>query len=534
MRESILRVVAFLFLGWAGLVASAHGDDLQKEIPSDLTIVAPSLEGGGWDLTAQAMKIALEAEGIVDSVEIVRSPGAGGLIGLAQFSASRDGDNRSLLVGGLFMLGAAQRSAAEVSVLDTTPIARLTEDYEVIAVPQSSPYRTLDDLLDAMRLNLDVLRWAGGSSGGPDQLVVWQLAHALELDTGALHYTPFSGGSRVAAHLADERFAIGVSGYSEFAEELKRGSIRALAISSKDRLQGIDIPTFEEFGIVGLSFSNWRGVFAPPNISDADRLELEAIVRRMVESRTWREMLKRFQWEPAYLDSSAFSEFVVAEERRVSTSDPFAGGKLDARLLPSAKARRIGWIAVLAGGMVLLVAVIWWQRKTNCRRESELNRTLEQLALEAEQRTREIEQRAKQMEDKLAGMSAQIEREFERWGLTAAERSVAHLMLKGLRLKDIAKARNTSDRTVRQQAQAIYKKAGIEGRSDLAAYFMEDFLGPQDTAPTGAQAAPTSRPVAKPVTGRIAKVSAPSVGDPGEAAPAKPKASTPTRARSAV
>src|SRR5256885_15983069 len=74
-------------------------------------------------------------------------------------------------------------------------------------------------------------------------------------------------------------------------------------------------------------------------------------------------------------------------------------------------------------------------------------------------------------------MYTQIEREFDRWGLTSAERSVAHLMLKGLRLKDIAGARNTSDRTVRQQAQAIYRKAGLDGRTDLAAYFLESVLG---------------------------------------------------------
>lgn len=527
-----MRVLIHLMLGWA-VVSTAFGANVLNQPLDELTIVAPSVEGGGWDLTAQAMKAALEGEGIVRSVHIVRSPGAGGLIGLAQFSASRRGDKRSLLVGGLFMLGAAQRSAAEVSILDTTPIARLTHDYQVVAVPSSSPYRTLDDLLDAMRMNLDGIRWAGGSSGGPDQLVVWQLAHALDLDTGALHYTPFSGGSLVAAQLADERFAVGVSGYSEFAEELRRNSIRALAISSQDRIAGVDIPTFEELGVRGLSFSNWRGVFAPPDLSEADRAELEQIVQRMVESPTWARMLEQFHWDSAYLGSSAFAEFVADEVERVATSDPFAGGRLDAQLLPSAKARRLGWIAVLGGVVVLLTLVVWQQRRASSRRESAYTRAIEQMSHEAEQRVREIEQRARQMEDKLAGMSAQIEREFDRWGLTSAERSVAHLMLKGLRLKDIARARNTSDRTVRQQAQAIYKKAGIEGRSDLAAYFIEDFLAPQSVAasaqsqeaqpetPTGpmAEAAVNGRRSAK-------RSAAPSARSRERAASSNPSAST--------
>jgi hypothetical protein len=60
---------------------------------------------------------------------------------------------------------------------------------------------------------------------------------------------------------------------------------------------------------------------------------------------------------------------------------------------------------------------------------------------------------------------------------------VAHLTLKGLRLKDIARARNTSDRTVRQQAQAIYRKAGLDGRTDLSAYFLESVLGAAELGP---------------------------------------------------
>jgi DNA-binding NarL/FixJ family response regulator len=59
-------------------------------------------------------------------------------------------------------------------------------------------------------------------------------------------------------------------------------------------------------------------------------------------------------------------------------------------------------------------------------------------------------------------------------------------MLKGLRLKGIAQARNTSERTVRQQAQSIYRKAGLEGRSDLAAYFLEAVLGAPELEPPAA------------------------------------------------
>src|SRR6185295_15363492 len=86
----------------------------------------------------------------------------------------------------------------------------------------------------------------------------------------------------------------------------------------------------------------------------------------------------------------------------------------------------------------------------------------------------------KEAQQVLEGLGAAMDRQFERWGLTPAEREVAVLQLKGLRHKAIAELRNTSERTVRQQALAIYRKSGLSGRTDLAAFFLEDLLLPTD------------------------------------------------------
>lgn len=72
----------------------------------------------------------------------------------------------------------------------------------------------------------------------------------------------------------------------------------------------------------------------------------------------------------------------------------------------------------------------------------------------------------------LEGMSAAIERQMDKWGLTEAERDVTLLLLRGLSHREIAEQRRTSEGTVRQQALAIYRKAGLEGRSGLAAFFL--------------------------------------------------------------
>ena len=85
-------------------------------------------------------------------------------------------------------------------------------------------------------------------------------------------------------------------------------------------------------------------------------------------------------------------------------------------------------------------------------------------------------------EQHLRGLADAIDHQFERWGLTSAEREVALLLLKGLSSKEIATVRETSERTARQQALAIYRKAGLAGRAELAAFFLEDLLQPRSAA----------------------------------------------------
>jgi DNA-binding CsgD family transcriptional regulator len=84
-----------------------------------------------------------------------------------------------------------------------------------------------------------------------------------------------------------------------------------------------------------------------------------------------------------------------------------------------------------------------------------------------------------QAADLISGLSAAIDQQLDRWNLSSAEKEIALLLLKGLSHKEIAAVRNVSEATVRQQAAAIYRKAGLSGRRDLAAFFLEDLLGPR-------------------------------------------------------
>lgn len=104
---------------------------------------------------------------------------------------------------------------------------------------------------------------------------------------------------------------------------------------------------------------------------------------------------------------------------------------------------------------------------------AESNKQLSALKIEAQ------EWRAKSKKY-VEGLSSAIDEQLSKWELTPAEKEVAFLLLKGLSLKEVATARNTTEKTARVQSMSIYAKAGISSRSELSAFFLEDLLAPQE------------------------------------------------------
>jgi putative tricarboxylic transport membrane protein len=471
-QSSWWRRRAPLVLAGAGLAVSASAAEAAID---RLQIIAPASPGGGWDLTARAMRDVLEGRGIVGSVEIVHSPGAGGAIGLAQFLSARRGDSAALLLGGRVMINAIRANNAAVSLHDATPLARLTGEHQVVAVPASSPHRAMEDLVLVLQSDPGAISWAGGSTGGTDQRLVGSIARDVGVDPSRVNYVPFSGGGDAASALLRNQVAAGVSDYAEFEPHIRAGRLRALALSAAWRLPGVPVPTLVELGIDVTSL-NWRGVFAPPGIDEAERATLMGAIETMARDPAWHAHLGRNHWSDLYLAGEPFARFVQEEEERARRGDA-AAVAVPARWKPSLAAllrryrKRVAAVALALAALATAGALA--TRKVRAAREREIV-----LSHDLEAAREDARRRSEEARHLLEGLGQEIDRQFKAWGLTSAEREVAHLMLKGLRHKEIAGVRNTSERTVRQQALAIYKKAGLEGRTDLAAFFLEDLLGP--------------------------------------------------------
>jgi putative tricarboxylic transport membrane protein len=283
---------------------------------ADYKIIVPAAPGGGWDQLGRATQNTLQAAKLADRVQVNNVPGAGGTIGLAQLINNNKGDGNALMVTGKGMVSAIYINKSPVTLSNATPIARLTGEYEVLVVPASSPLKSAADLVAAYKANPAQVSWAGGLAGGVDQLTAGMIVQAVGGELGKFNYVAFNSGGEVLAQTLGGHVTVGMGGYQEFAPQIASGKLRALAVTSDKRLPGVNIPTLKEQGI-NVEFVNWRGLMAPPGLTDAQRQALVATITQMAKSPQWKATVEKNEWVDLLLTGDEFKAYVEAEQKAV-------------------------------------------------------------------------------------------------------------------------------------------------------------------------------------------------------------------------
>ena len=291
------------------MAGAAHA----QSAPS-IRMMIPANPGGGWDSTGRAVAAAMQSAKLVSGVQFENKGGAGGTIGLAQFVNAAKGDPNALIIGGMVMVGGIILNKSPVDLSMVTPIARLTSEYVVVVVPANSPHKTMGDLVKALKDAPGKVSWGGGSAGGTDHILIGLIARATGGDPSKINYVPFKGGGEAIAAIVGGHVSAGVSGLGEFSEQIKAGRMRALGVSSPERLEGV--PTLREQGI-DVVLGNWRGIFGAPGITPAQRDALVAAVRTATESPAWKESLTKYGWEPWFLGGDDYKRFIDEDVKRV-------------------------------------------------------------------------------------------------------------------------------------------------------------------------------------------------------------------------
>ena len=307
MRKSILGLVA------AGFIAASLAAPVQAQT---VKFMIPANAGGGYDGTGRTLGKALIEAGAFKTATYDNKAGAGGTLGLAQFANANKGDPNALLVMGAIMVTGVIQAKPQISLADVTPIARLISEYNVFVVKKDSPIKDMKELVALLKKDPGNVKWAGGSKGSTDHIGIIAVAREVGVDSAKVNYVPFGGGGEVVSALLGGHVTVATGGYAEMVKYITSGQIRALAVTSLQRLPGVAVPTLKEQG-VNVEIANWRGVYGAPGLSAQQKKELTDKVQAALRTKTWQAALKENSWTPTVITGDQYAKFVDDEHSRL-------------------------------------------------------------------------------------------------------------------------------------------------------------------------------------------------------------------------
>jgi tripartite-type tricarboxylate transporter receptor subunit TctC len=320
-RRQFLKGVGFL-AGAAGVLLGSSPQDrafAQENWPTrTITMVVPFPAGGQADLAARPVAAALEKI-LGQPVVVENRGGAGGAVGNAAVArAEPDGYTLLMTLSSLAVLPESERlfdrkPSYEVDQLQ--PIARVLADPTLLAVPSSTPWKTLKEFVDAAKQKPDEITY--GSSGPYGTLHVAMEMFASEAGI-KLRHVPYRGaGPAVTGLLAGQIQAL-ASAPGVLKPHVDSGAVRVLANWGGERIESFpDLATFKEAGYADVEFYIWAGLFAPKATPEPIVTKLRDAMRRVMKDPEVVKVFENAGSDPAYLDAPEFAEFVAADSARL-------------------------------------------------------------------------------------------------------------------------------------------------------------------------------------------------------------------------
>lgn len=210
------------------------------------------------------------------------------------------------------MLGGIVANKPAVSITQCTPIAKLTSEFNLFVVAPNSRFKTMQDVVDAMKKDITSVRFGGGSTGSTEHIASCMLARAAGADPRKVVYSATAGGNEAVNAVLNGSVDVCGGGFGEYGELISSGRLRALGVTSERRLRGINVPTLREQGF-NVVIGNWRGVYAAPGISAAQQASLVQAVTDALKTKAWADASRENRWTPSFLAGKEFADFVDYE-----------------------------------------------------------------------------------------------------------------------------------------------------------------------------------------------------------------------------
>ena len=287
--------------------------------------IAPANPGGGWDFTCRQIGRILQEIGLEQNlVQVTNMAGAGGGVAYTHVVSERNTDaNLIVAASSATTTRLAQNAFAGMTADQVRWVGTIGGDPGVIVVGKDSPFQSLADLVEAVKADPSKVAFAGGSAvGGFDHLKVLMLLDRAGFgDARAVKYIGLDGGADAITQTVGGFTQAMTGDMSEIQGFIRSGDVRALAVLSEERVAGFDdIPTAKEQGIDMVAM-NWRGLYAPKGISDAEFARWTDALQKVADSDQWKQVMADNGLAPYTLIGADFEGWVadnIAEITEIS------------------------------------------------------------------------------------------------------------------------------------------------------------------------------------------------------------------------
>jgi putative tricarboxylic transport membrane protein len=305
-----------------GLFASAQWSLAGAWEPSEaIEFIAPANPGGGWDTICRTSARVLKKTGLITQpIYVANMPGGSGSVAIAYVVKKRKGDTHLLVAASNSVTFSMAIKRALYTYDDVTPLAQVASEYGGYMVRADSRFKTLGDLVDALKADPKSVTFGGGSApGSMDHIKVALLGKAIGKDPLKIVYVPFQGGGEALAALLGGHTDVAPLDVSEVAGQLEAGKVRVLSVLSEERLKGFpDLPTAVEQG-VDVTFTVWRGLYMAPGVPKEAVNFWANTIKKMVATPEWGKERKKIGWEPVVKFGNDFDTYVKGELKGYKT-----------------------------------------------------------------------------------------------------------------------------------------------------------------------------------------------------------------------
>jgi len=303
--KKILIVVAAMALAVAASAA------LAADYPSrPVTLIVPWGAGGGTDAVGRMLAALLEKD-FGQPVNVVNRTGGSGVVGhQAIATAAPDGYTFGLITFEITQMH--HQGLTQLNGASFTPIALINVDPAAIQVNADSPYKTLPDLLDAIRKNPGKLKASGTARGGSWHLSLYGMLADLKIDPAAVPWVPSVSNAAGLQELAAGGVEIVSGSHAEARALIEAGRVRSLAIMDAAPSQLFpSVPTLK--AAVGSKWLSgvWRGIGAPKNLPKAIEERLIAAIRKAYDSEEYRKFMTARGFGMRYLPPPEFAAMMT-------------------------------------------------------------------------------------------------------------------------------------------------------------------------------------------------------------------------------